>query len=195
MIISLAGLHGTGKSSIAKRLADTLGYAYYSTGMAFRELAKDKGMTLEEFSKFAESNIEIDHQIDHKIVALAQSGGNYVFEGQLPTYMIEEWRDFAILLTCDDTIRIHRMMERDGRDFETQKHETLVRERSEQQRFIDIYQIDIMDPARILQTFNLILDTSHLDLDTVYHLCLLAIQNWQAASSDPNPDTSMEKDP
>ncbi|TFH26489.1 MAG: cytidylate kinase [Promethearchaeota archaeon] len=177
MIISLAGLHGTGKSTIARRLAKTLGYAYYSTGMAFRELAKEQNFSLEEFSKTAEQDDTIDHQIDYKIVDLAKTKGNFVFEGQLPTYMIEEWRDFAILLTCQEDVRIRRMMERDSRDFETQKHETLVREESEKQRFIDLYQIDIKDPARILNTFNLIIDTTYLDIDTIFNMCLSAVQN------------------
>ncbi|MHA1672780.1 MAG: (d)CMP kinase [Promethearchaeota archaeon] len=179
MIISLAGLHGTGKSTIARRLAETLGYAYYSTGMAFRELAKERNLSLEEFSKTAEQDDTIDHQIDYKIVDLAKTKGNYVFEGQLPTYMIEKWRDYAILLTCQEEVRIRRMMERDGRNFEAQKQETLVRERSEQQRFIDLYQIDIMDPARILNTFNLIIDTTNLDVETIFNLCLSAVQNLQ----------------
>ncbi|MHA1610576.1 MAG: (d)CMP kinase [Promethearchaeota archaeon] len=180
MIISLAGLHGTGKSTIARRLAETLGFEYYSTGMAFRELAKECNLSLEEFSKTAEGDETIDHQIDYKIVDLAKTKGNFVFEGQLPTYMIEEWRDFAILLTCQEEIRIRRMMERDGRDFDAQKQETLVREQSEHQRFIDIYNIDIKDPARILNTFNLIIDTTYLDVETIFNMCLTAVQNWRA---------------
>ena len=66
MIISFAGLHGTGKSTIAKNIAQHFDLTFYSTGMAFRELAKLKKMTLEEFSHFAEANIEIDRVSEFK---------------------------------------------------------------------------------------------------------------------------------
>ena len=41
MIITISGLHGTGKSTIGKKLAENLGIRYYSTGQAFRELANE----------------------------------------------------------------------------------------------------------------------------------------------------------
>ncbi len=50
MNFSFAGLHGTGKSTIAKTVAQHFNFSYYSTGMAFRELAKEKKMSLEEFN-------------------------------------------------------------------------------------------------------------------------------------------------
>ena len=132
-------------------------------------------MNLEEFSKYAESHEGIDHQIDDKIIGLAQSGKNYVFEGQLPTYMLGDLKDFAILLTCDDDIRLDRMAARDGQPLEDQQHETIVREASERQRFIDFYQIDVMDPITILTTFDLILDTTHLGIEAIVDTCVAAI--------------------
>jgi len=53
MNISFAGLHGTGKSTIAKLVAEHFQFEFYSTGMAFRELALEHQMNLEEFSKYA----------------------------------------------------------------------------------------------------------------------------------------------
>ncbi|RLI62894.1 MAG: cytidylate kinase [Promethearchaeia archaeon] len=178
MIISIAGLHGTGKSTIAKQLAETLGYPYYSTGMIFRRLAVENGMNLEEFSKYVETHLEIDQQIDNTIIELAKEKANAVFEGQLPTYMIEQWRDFAILLTCDDDVRIRRMMARDQKDFAAQKQETLVREDSEHRRFKEMYGIDIRDSAKILSTFNLILDTTQFSIDDVFEICHSAVSRW-----------------
>ncbi len=175
MNISFAGLHGTGKSTIAKQVANHFQFEFYSTGMAFRELAADHQMNLEEFSKYAEAHEEIDRQIDGKILGLAKTGKNFVFEGQLPTYMLGDLKDFAILLTCDDAIRLERMANRDEQSLEVQKHETIVREASERQRFINFYQIDIMDPHTILTTFDLILDTTHLGVEAIVQTCVAAI--------------------
>jgi len=100
---------------------------------------------------------------------------DFVFEGQLPTYMLGDLKDFAILLTCNDDCRLERMAGRDGQSLADQKHETIVREASERQRFIDLYQIDIMDPHTLLNTFELILDTTHLDIQAITDTCVAAI--------------------
>ena len=52
MILAISGLHGTGKSTIGRNVAETLGLTYFLAGDAFRELAKIKGMSLEDFSKY-----------------------------------------------------------------------------------------------------------------------------------------------
>ena len=44
-IITISGMLGSGKSTVAKLLAQKLGYEYYSTGNAQREIAKKKAMT------------------------------------------------------------------------------------------------------------------------------------------------------
>ena len=176
MNISFAGLHGTGKSTIARKLAEHFGFEFYSTGMAFRALAKENGMDLEEFSRYAENRPEIDKKLDAKILNLAQTDTNYIFEGQLPTFMLGDYRDFSILLTCEDNLRLSRMAVRDGRSVEDQRQETLVREESERQRFIELYDIDVLDPHTILQTFDLILDTTHLSIETVFNVCLHALE-------------------
>ena len=51
MIITISGFHGTGKSTIAQLLANNLNLKFYSTGYAFRDLAKQMNMKLEEFNK------------------------------------------------------------------------------------------------------------------------------------------------
>ena len=178
MNIAFAGLHGTGKSTIAKEVAQEFQFLFYSTGMAFRDLAQEKNMNLEEFSLFVEHNPAIDKEIDGKILQLAETSQNYVFEGQMPVYMLGKNLNFAILLTCSDDIRIQRMAARDEQTFADQKHETLMREESERQRFIDLYQVDVRDPDLILSTFNLIIDTTFLSIDTVRNICFSALSDF-----------------
>ena len=62
--ITIGGLHGTGKSSLADRLAKHFQMRRVSAGVIFRGLAKERGMSLEKFSKFAEGNEEIDRELD-----------------------------------------------------------------------------------------------------------------------------------
>ena len=74
MIIAISGLHGTGKSTIAKLMAERLGILYYSTGQAFRDLAKENDMSLEEYTIFVENHPDIDKNLDNKVVNMAKKG-------------------------------------------------------------------------------------------------------------------------
>ena len=139
-------------------------------------MAKERGMTLEQFSRFAEGNYDIDKELDNRILEFAKTNENYVFDGQMPAYLLGPLANLRILLECEDTIRIERMRLRDGRDFAAQKHETLMREESERQRFIEIYHIDVHDPDLIRKTYDLILDVSHLNIEEVYNRCFTFIK-------------------
>ena len=50
MNITITGNLGSGKSSVAKILKEK-GYEYSSTGNIFRQLAMEKGLSVEEFNK------------------------------------------------------------------------------------------------------------------------------------------------
>ena len=176
MNISFAGLHGTGKSTIAKKIAEHFNFIFYSTGMAFRELAKLKKMTLEEFSHFAEANIEIDRLLDGKIRLLAEMGASYVFDGQLPAFLLSDLNAFCILLTCDYDVRLARMASRDNKSLQDQQKETIAREESERERFIQLYNIDILDPSTILKSFDLIINTTDLNIEEIFNICRIAIE-------------------
>ena len=49
MIISFGGAHGSGKSTIAKKIAEKLSWPRYYMGGLRREAAQKRGMTLEEY--------------------------------------------------------------------------------------------------------------------------------------------------
>ena len=64
MKITLCGRIGSGKSVIAKALAKDLNLKHYSTGDLMREIAKEKGYTIEDFMKIRSD--DIDHQVDSR---------------------------------------------------------------------------------------------------------------------------------
>ncbi|KXB04477.1 cytidylate kinase, partial [candidate division MSBL1 archaeon SCGC-AAA261O19] len=64
--ITVSGLHGVGKTTTAKKLAEKFDLRYVSAGTVFRQMAEEQGMTLEEFSKHVEENPEIDEEIDQR---------------------------------------------------------------------------------------------------------------------------------
>jgi len=175
MILTISGLHGTGKSTIGKLVADKLGIKYYSTGQAFRDLAKEMNLTLEELSEYAEKNPGIDEKLDNKIIEIAQKG-DIIIDSQLSAYILESIADFKILLTCPLEIRIKRMAQRDKESYDKKLEETNIRENSELVRYKKLYNIDLKDEIKIEELYNLIIDTENLTVDEVLEKILNAIK-------------------
>jgi cytidylate kinase len=166
MIITISGLHGTGKSTIAKLIAEKLKIQYYSTGQIFRDLAAEMKMTLEEFTQYVEENPDIDKKLDDKIIEIAQKG-NIIIDSQLSGYILKTITDFKILLTCSLETRVKRMSERDGSSYDEKVKETVMREKSELERFKHLYDIDLNDQEMLDRIYDLIIDTENLTVKEI----------------------------
>jgi cytidylate kinase len=175
MIITISGLHGTGKSTIGKIISKELDLEYYSTGQAFRELAQEFNMDLKEFTQYAEEHPEIDINLDNKIIEIAKKG-DIVIDSQLSGHILKDLADFKIHLTCPIEIRVKRMAERDNANFEAKYTETILREESELQRFKRLYNIDLKDFKTLESIYDLIIDTENLSIDDVVKLILSNIK-------------------
>lgn len=175
MILTISGLHGTGKSTIAKLITEKLGLQYYSTGQAFRDLAQEMNMTLEKFSEYAEKNPEIDKELDSKIIGIARKG-NIIVDSQLSGYILKSIADFKILLICPLEIRIKRMAERDNVNYKLKLRETEIREKSELERFKHLYNIDLSDQEEIQDLYDLIIDTENLTIEDVLEKILSTLE-------------------
>ncbi len=176
MILTISGLHGTGKSTIGKLIAENLGIRYYSTGMAFRDLAKDMNMTLEEFTKYVENHSEIDNKLDEKVIEIAKLG-NVIIDSQLTGYLLENIATFRILLSCPLETRVKRMAERDNISYNNKLKETILREDSELKRFKKLYNIDLSDKKAISKTYNLILATENLSIEEIIEKIIAKIRS------------------
>jgi cytidylate kinase len=168
--ITIGGLHGTGKSSLADRMAKHFKLRRVSAGVIFRGLAKERGMSLEEFSKFAEGNEEIDRELDARQKIEAEKG-NLVMDGQLAAWMAGEYSDFNILLLASLEERVRRISDRDCTDYDYANNETVVREKSERERYKEYYAIDVAD----LSIYDLIINTDKFDLDGVVAIAVAAV--------------------
>ena len=172
MIITISGLHGTGKSTIGKLIAQRMSLKYYSTGQAFRDLAKEMKMTLEEFTDYVEENPDVDKKLDNKIIEIAQKG-NIIIDSQLSAYILDSIAQFKILLTCPLELRVKRMAERDKTSYENKLNETIIREESELERFEKLYRIDLNN----VKTYNLILETENLTVEEIVEEIIGLLKN------------------
>ena len=137
MIITIGGLAGTGTTTAAEILSKKLDIPYISAGSIFREMAKEKGMSVLEFSEFAEGNDDIDKEIDKRQAELAKSSKNLIIEGRLSAYFIDA--DLKVWLITPLDIRSERISVRESKTVDVAKEEIIIREKSEALRYLDIH--------------------------------------------------------
>ena len=176
MIITISGLHGTGKSTVGKLVAKALGLDYYSTGQAFRDLAKEMEMNLQEFSRYVEEHPNIDKQLDKKIIKIAEKN-NILIDSQLSGHILRNVADFKIHLTCSLETRVRRITDRDQSSYEQKMKETLIRESSELERFKKLYDINLDDLEEIKLFHDLVIDTEGLSIDEIVELIVSKLSN------------------
>jgi len=163
-IVTIGGLPGSGKTTVAKILAEKLRLEYVNAGDIFRNLAAKKGLTLEEFGIFAENNPSVDQTIDKEIVEIAKKD-NVILEGRLAGVMCDRntIKAVKVWLEAPLKVRAQRVAERESKTFETALAEIQVREKSEWDRYYQIYNIDLND----LTIYNMVLDSAPITAQEV----------------------------
>lgn len=88
MIISISGAPGSGKTTIAKKLAAKLGWPRYYMGELRRQAAKKRNLTLTEYNKLGETDPRTDLEVDEYQKKLGQTKDNFIIEGRTSWHFI-----------------------------------------------------------------------------------------------------------
>ncbi len=163
-IITIAGKPGSGKSTTAKILAETLGYERYSAGSYIREIAKSRGISIEEASREAKNDPSIDHGMDEAVAEIGRTRAQMIVDGRLAFHFIPN--SFKVYLDLDLKIAAERIFKENTAerheggeitDSVEAMHESIKnRFESEQIRYQTLYAIN---PNNLSQ-FDLVIDTS-----------------------------------
>lgn len=164
MIITISGNIGSGKTTVAKAISQRFNLRHISAGEVFRALAREKGMSLEHFSKYAEKNPEVDRIVDAEQVRLAEKG-NCVVDGRLSAFLIKR-ADLKIWLKASLDVRARRVAAREGISYEEALKRTKLREESEKKRYMEIYNIDIDN----LEPYDVVLNTELWDAEATVEI-------------------------
>ncbi|PKP59186.1 MAG: cytidylate kinase [Candidatus Altiarchaeales archaeon HGW-Altiarchaeales-1] len=158
MIITLSGTIGSGKTTIASEISRQ-NFVHISAGGIMRKMAKERNLSLLDFSAYAEKNFEIDKEIDALQKSLVKEevkrGNNCVVEGRISWFVMKS--DIKIFLDADIDVRA----------------KIKNRELSEYKRFKEIYSIDIND----LRNYDLCINTSKWDIEGMKKIIFTAIEN------------------
>lgn len=186
MKITIGGVSGTGKSSVSRRVAETLGYKRYSGGDIQRMNAQARNMTIEDYDQFLITHPELDREIEDRQRTIGESEDNFVLESRIGWYAVPD--AIKIKLHADLDERIKRITgDTSGRiahshgDFEDTMKKTIEREATYEERFNELYGIDDWNHDK---HFDLVVDTTHISMEQVIEKILDYINSVNKKESD-----------
>jgi CMP/dCMP kinase len=156
VLITISGLPGSGKTTVARLVARDLGLEHVYAGNIFRRQAEAHGLTLEEYLRRAETDPSIDRELDRQMETRA-ARGEAVLEGRLAGFMADRAGVDAlkIFLQASEEVRAGRISDREGGAATQRLREIQAREASDHRRYLDLYGVDYHDLTR----YDLIMET------------------------------------
>jgi cytidylate kinase len=179
VVICVSGMTGSGKSTVAKRLAAKYGLGYFSGGNALKTLAQEEGYNPDvtgwwetaEGLKFLQQRMgdpAFDKRIDDKLLELAEQG-NAVLDSWTMPWLLNE--GFKVWLEASPQVRVKRVANRDGISIEEAVKALTEKDEQTRQIYKKLYGFDL---GNDLSPFNLVLATDELNPDEIFHaVCLV----------------------
>lgn len=168
MIIAISGTPGSGKSTVAKALAKELGFTHYSTGDFMRKMAQDRGISLMELTKQAETDSSIDHEIDDMTKKLAGED-DFVIDSRLAFHFLP--KAVKVFLKVSPEVAAKRIFgdvqaKRRATETELTSEEKVLdaikkRMESENERYNHYYNVNYTDE----HNYDFVLDTTDLTIE------------------------------
>ena len=181
MIISINGPAGSGKSTIAKKLAKKLDWPRYYIGGIRRKKAKEQGLSLSEYNKLGETDPTTDLEVDKYQEQLGKKEDNFIIEGRTSWLFIPH--SVKIYLDVEDkegARRIFNDLQKNDKRNEGKNLNSISdvlksirkRKRSDRLRYRKYYSVDVYDKNH----YDYVLDTTNLDIKEVFNRIISYIQ-------------------
>ena len=186
-IITIAGSLGSGKSSTARAVASVLGFRHFSSGDLFRQLAAERGESIEAMNISAEAQRDIDLKVDNLLREMYRTDEQLVIDSRMAWHWMP--LSFKVFLVLDPNTaaeRIFNHLRDEGRMSEAATSIDEVRKSidrrfaSEQKRYAALYGVNATDPLN----FDIVINTKHNDLKTVTEIVSSAYRAWRMDGED-----------
>ena len=181
-IITIAGSLGSGKSSTARAVASALGFRHFSSGDLFRQLAGERGESIEAMNISAEIQRDIDLKVDNLLKEMYRSDDSLVIDSRMAWHWMP--LSFKVFLVLDPNTaaqRIFHHLQDEGRMSEAATSVQEVRNSidrrfaSEQKRYAALYGVNATDPSN----FDVVINTKQNELKTVTAIVSAAYRAWR----------------
>ncbi|GMO27053.1 MAG: AAA family ATPase [Termitinemataceae bacterium] len=142
--IAISGKSGCGNTTVSRLLAEKLGLRFIN--FTFRNLAAERNIKLEEILEKAKTDDSWDKEVDKRQVAIANEDVNCgcVLGSRLAIWMLKN-ADLKIYLEAKPSVRVKRILAREGGTLEDVTAFTAERDRQDSDRYMHLYNIDNND--------------------------------------------------
>jgi len=167
MIITISGMPGSGKTTVAKLLAKKLRLKFYSIGDLRGRMAMEHGLTIDQLNEIGMREEWTDREADEYQKKLAEKEKDFVIESRLGFYFIPQ--SLKIFLDVDITTAAQRIFKVSRPDEKKRKSvkETLEsikkRTESDRMRYKKYYNVDFTDRSQ----YDIVIDTTNLTVEQV----------------------------
>jgi cytidylate kinase len=182
LVICISGMAGTGKSTLAKKLAKKYKLNYYSGGDALKALAAEEGYDASShgwwespeglrFLEKREKNLKFDKAVDDKLLEYARQG-NVLLDSWTMPWLLKT--GFKIWLAASVEKRAERIARRDR--FTIKEALEVLKEKEARTKAIykKLYGFALGED---FEPFNLVLDTDNLNADEVFQVLCSVLDN------------------
>ncbi len=182
IVICVCGMAGTGKSTLAKKIAEKYKLKYYSGGDALKALAREEGYKASErgwweskegmqFLEKRNKDPKFDESVDKKLLKIAQQG-NVVLDSWTMPWLLKI--GFKIWLEASPEKRAERIAKRDGISIEKAWKTLKNKEERTREIYKKLYGFSLGEDFK---PFHLILDTDNLEAEEVFKVLCMVIDN------------------
>ena len=182
IVVCISGMAGTGKSTLAKKLAEKYGLRYYSGGDALKALAAAEGYDSSSrgwwespeglrFLEKREQNHEFDKAVDDKLLEYAQQGRVLLDSWTMP-WLLKT--GFKIWLIASVEKRAERIAKRDRIPIKEALKVLKEKEARTKAIYKKLYGFTLGED---FEPFNLVLDTDNLNAGEVFQALCMVMDN------------------
>lgn len=190
IVVCISGMAGTGKSTLAKKLAQKYGLKYYSGGDALKALAAEEGCNVSSngwwespeglaFLRQREKDPQFDKAVDDKLLEYAQQGDVLLDSWTMP-WLLKT--GFKIWLLASIEKRAERVAERDKLTVEDALQVLKEKEARTKAIYKKLYGFSLGED---FAPFNLVLDTDNLDAEEVFQVLCKVLDGVVIKSQKP----------
>jgi len=164
MQISICGTPGSGKSTVARIIADKLKYKYYSVGALRRKIAEKRGITIYEFNRLKE---DTDTEFDNYQKKIGEKEDNFVIEGRLSFHFVPKSLKFffktELKKAAERVFKDQRSSEKKYASIEEAKEEMQERRDNDKKRYKMHYNLDPYDEKQ----FDVVINTTNISIKEI----------------------------
>ncbi len=161
-VIRVSGDLGSGKTTLCDWLSLVIGYENHYTGNVMRQLARERGMIIDDFFKKLEEEPELEKEIDRKQEEMMLQNDNIIVQGRMAPFLRCGFKAINIYIAVDAMEGARRMSSRPeylGKTMEEVARMAEKRVATERERYGNLYGLkDHLDKSK----FDIVLDTTNL---------------------------------